>query len=165
MKIFNWRFFVDKIKQIKEWYWVAAGALVLGAVVGGMFYQSRLSPGSAVELDWQLLGEGDYITNTYPDSLKELDGKEVRIPGFMVPLEDNMRSLSEFLLVPSPQACVHVPSPPPNQMVYVKAAKDEDFKMFNGPVWIQGKLKLTPMKSMYGEAYYNLIATEIEPYR
>jgi hypothetical protein len=38
-----------------------------------------------------------------------------RGPGYMVPLEDNLREVTEFLLVPCPGACIHVPPPPPNQ--------------------------------------------------
>src|SRR5262245_46060544 len=36
-----------------------------------------------------------------------------RVPGYMDPLEDNLEEVTEFLLVPYPGACIHVPPPPP----------------------------------------------------
>ncbi len=51
---------------------------------------------------------------------KSLDGATVRLPGFIVPLEGvKSGDVSEFLLVPYFGSCIHVPPPPPNQIVYV----------------------------------------------
>ena len=46
---------------------------------------------------------------------------EGRIPGFVVPLKttEDIRIL-EFFLVPYYGACIHVPPPPPNQIIHVK---------------------------------------------
>jgi hypothetical protein len=44
--------------------------------------------------------------------VEEFDGQLVRIPGFVVPLESDGKTISEFLLVPYFGACVHVPPPP-----------------------------------------------------
>lgn len=123
------------------------------------------SGGSSVEVDWRLLGELDYITGQMSSELKSLDGKEVKIPGFMVPLEDNMKAVNQFLLVPSPQACIHVPPPPPNQMVLVdmKAGKETPVKF--GPIWIYGKLLVTPKRHLYGESSFQMEGVRIEQYR
>ncbi len=53
-----------------------------------------------------------------------LAGQSVQLPGFVLPLDqsDN-KELQAFLLVPYVGACIHVPSPPPNQMVFVEAPK------------------------------------------
>lgn len=118
---------------------------------------------AGVEVDWRLLGEMDYITGNVGKELKVLDGEQVRIPGFMVPLEDDAQSVTEFLLVPSPQACIHVPAPPPNQMVYVKMKKGTDAAI--GPIWVFGKLKLTTKKSIHGDSSFELIGERIEPYQ
>ena len=118
---------------------------------------------NGVEVDWRLLGEMDYVTGNSSSELKALDGKGVKIPGFMVPLEDNQREVVEFLLVPSPQACIHVPPPPPNQMVYVKMKRGTDAAV--GPIWVHGTLNLVTKKSMYGDASFELIGEAIEPYK
>lgn len=99
-----------------------------------------------------------------PPELKALDGKPVKIPGFMVPLEDNMKAVTEFLLVPSPQACVHVPAPPPNQMVFVKMVGTSP-EVAYGPIWVFGKLNLVTKKSVYGEASFEIEGQRIEPYK
>lgn len=146
--------------------WVLAGILVLSVVTGAVVYQTLLSRGAAlsgVEVDWRLLGDMDYITGKSSSELKALDGKSVKIPGFMVPLEDEQKDVVEFLLVPSPQACIHVPPPPPNQMVYVKMKKGTNVAM--GPIWVYGTLNLVTKKSMYGDASFELVGEAIEPYK
>lgn len=50
-----------------------------------------------------------------------LDGKTVRIEGYIVPLEVAPNGkVTEFFFASYVGACIHVPPPPPNQMVYVK---------------------------------------------
>lgn len=145
---------------------VLSGIFILAVVAGAAIYHSGLFSSSAltgVEVDWRLLGDMDYITGKGSSELEALNGKGVKIPGFMVPLEDNQREVVEFLLVPSPQACIHVPPPPPNQMVYVKMKRGTEAAQ--GPIWVYGTLNLVTKKSMYGDASFELIGEAIEPYR
>lgn len=146
--------------------WMIAGGLILSLIAGAAVYQI-LGAGrgslQGVEVDWRLLGDMDYITGQATSELNALNGKQVKIPGFMVPLEDDQREVVEFLLVPSPQACIHVPPPPPNQMVYVKLKRGSDMMM--GPIWVYGTLNLVTKKSMYGDASFELLGEAIEPYR
>lgn len=121
--------------------------------------------GSGVEVNWRELGEMDYITGAVPPSLKSLDGSKVKIPGFMVPLEDDSRKVKEFLLVPSPQACIHVPPPPPNQMVFVRMREDRLVEPAYGPIWMHGTLQITTKKSIYGEASFEIVGDFIENYK
>lgn len=146
--------------------WVLLGVLILSIVAGAVIYHTVLSRSGAlsgVEVDWRLLGDMDYITGKSSSELSALNGKPVKIPGFMVPLEDDQRDVVEFLLVPSPQACIHVPPPPPNQMVYVKMKRGTEVAM--GPIWVYGTLNLVTKKSMYGDASFELIGEAIEPYK
>lgn len=146
--------------------WIIAGILILATVTGAILYHSFGGGGGAhsgVEVDWRLLGEMDYITGKSSPELEALNSKDVKIPGFMVPLEDDQKAVVEFLLVPSPQACIHVPAPPPNQMVYVKMKKGTEAAQ--GPIWVYGKLQLVTKKSMYGDASFELIGEAIEPYK
>jgi len=50
----------------------------------------------------------------------ELDDKDVSLVGYLVPLDFEADKTDEFVLVPYFGACIHVPPPPPNQIVYVK---------------------------------------------
>ena len=146
--------------------WIYLGVFILAAVAGAAGYQ-RFSAGSTAdsgkEIDWRVLSEFDYITGNSTPELKKLAGTTVRIPGFMVPLEDDQRETTEFLLVPSPQACIHVPAPPPNQMVYVKMKKSVEIPV--GPIWVSGDLNMVTKKSLYGEASFEMDGNSIEDYK
>lgn len=144
---------------------VLAGALVMAIGAGAIIYNFMSGPrvgSGGIEVTWDLLGQLDYITGHAGDELKALDGQRVRVPGFMVPLEDDQKKVTEFLLVPSPQACIHVPPPPSNQMVFVKIRGTE---VAFGPIWVHGVLHLSAKKHMYGEASFELQADYIEAYR
>lgn len=137
------------------------------SLVAGFFLFQKVGGvgGSGAELDWNGLGELDYVTGQAPESLKKMDGQEVRIPGFMVPLEDDQKSVTTFLLVPTPQACIHVPPPPPNQMVLVEMSASQHTAVAYGPIWVYGKLSLKSKRHMYGESSFTMQGTSIEPYR
>ena len=95
----------------------------------------------------------------------ELDGQQVKLPGFVVPLEGDGIELTEFFLVPYYGACIHVPPPPANQIVYVKVA-EKDVRIRNAfdTVWVSGTLSAKSFASDLGNAGYQLKATHIEPY-
>lgn len=135
---------------------------VMGVLVFKIYHHEEFS---GAELDWQLLGEFDYVTGQGPNTIMKLHGTPVKMPGFMVPLEDDSRFVKEFLLVPSPQACIHVPAPPPNQMVYVRMKKGARFEVAYGPIWVFGTLNITTKKSQYGDASYEILGDDIEPYK
>lgn len=144
--------------------WIFAALLVFSAAIGGGIYiLSKSGRGSGIEVDWRLLAQMDYITNKPTTELQMLEGKIVKIPGFIVPLEDSQRKVTEFLLVPSPQACIHVPPPPPNQMVYVKMKKGVNVTV-GAPVWLYGEFKIATKKSQYGEVSFEVIGDSVEPY-
>ncbi|RZP60515.1 DUF3299 domain-containing protein [Vibrio vulnificus] len=71
-----------------------------------------------------------------------LDNHPVRIPGYLLPLDFSNDMVTEFLLVPTVGACIHVPPPPPNQMVYVKYPKGFAAQSLYPPVWVEGKLSV-----------------------
>lgn len=149
--------------------WIILGSVFLIIVLGAVGYKygfhGRSAP-SGIEIDWRLLAEMDYITGKASSELEALNGKKIKMPGFMVPLEDNMKAVTEFLLVPSPQACIHVPPPPPNQMLYVKMSETaERIEVPYGPIWVYGTLNLVTKKSMYGDSSFEVIGEFIEPYK
>ena len=71
-----------------------------------------------------------------------LDNQNVRIPGFVLPLEFDGMRVTEFLLVPTVGACIHVPPPPPNQMVHVSVTEGIESKGLFAPVWVEGMLSI-----------------------
>lgn len=72
---------------------------------------------------------------------KKLDGQEVRIPGFVVPLEGDAKKITAFLLVPYFGACIHVPPPPTNQVVYVSYPKGAPVDDLWDAIWVKGKMR------------------------
>ena len=108
-------------------------------------------------IDWRLLQGLDWRTGVASIELQALFGKHIKIAGFMVPLEDYAEQVSEFILVPSPQACIHVPPPPPNQMIYVKMKKPVTIQWGYRAIWLDGTLNLIENQSPYGKVSFEVI--------
>ena len=83
-----------------------------------------------------------------------LDGRRVRMPGYLLPLEFEDNEVSEFFLVPYLGACIHVPPPPANQIVYGSYEPGYEIEDLYTPVWISGKLKVERASSQLGETGY-----------
>lgn len=97
--------------------------------------------------------------------VEELDGELVRIPGFVLPFEYvESGKVSEFLLVPYFGACIHVPPPPPNQMVYVTAEKPTDLGRQWNAIWAIGVLRTQKHLNDLGNAAYTLEIQRWEDY-
>jgi len=96
----------------------------------------------------------------------ELDKTKIRIPGYAVPLVGDEKGITEFLLVPYMGACIHVPAPPTNQIVYVKTAgKPLSMHMIYDAFWVTGTLSTIGQTSEYAETGYSLSADGFEVYQ
>ena len=110
------------------------------------------------------------LMNAYRDAVRSapvvgaLDGRQVRLPGFVVPLDFQDMETSEFLLVPYFGACIHVPPPPSNQIVYVRTVAGYPIKELFDPVWVTGVISTQAHPNEVGDAGYTMQATIIEPY-
>ncbi len=148
-----------------------------------------VAPPRVVDLDWkQLLPESerkhysplpplpvhDYRGEAGPPAVqtpdfkanKSLDGLVVRLPGFIVPLDARQDGVvSEFLLVPYFGACIHVPPPPPNQLVYVRMIRRTTLQSLYDAYWITGRLHLQTKTTRLAAAAYELSAEKIEIYK
>jgi uncharacterized protein len=107
------------------------------------------------------------------------NGKQVRIGGFVVPLNFDQTEVNEFLLVPFVGACIHVPPPPPNQMILVRSHEPVEIGALFDPVWVTGEFQapdltigLTASGSAGGELVpvdvvsvgYEITAQSVEEY-
>jgi hypothetical protein len=96
---------------------------------------------------------------------RALNGKLIAVPGFMVPLEDDADEVTEFLLVPFAGACIHVPPPPPNQMIFVKLGHNQKAKMsFTEPIMVTGHLHVATVDSPYGDVSFSMDGDSVRPY-
>jgi hypothetical protein len=91
-------------------------------------------------------------------------GQSVRLPGYVVPLEDLATGIKEFLLVPYFGACVHSPPPPANQIVHVLLDKPNKRFRLMDVVWVSGPLSATKTDSHMGVAGYRIDAKALTPY-
>lgn len=97
--------------------------------------------------------------------VQALDGLEVRLPGYIVPLEiSEQERVVEFLLVPYFGACIHVPPPPSNQIVHATSELGVKVEQLYQPFWIEGPLRVEPASSELAEAGYSMQAQRIFPY-
>ena len=95
---------------------------------------------------------------------KKLDGKTVKIPGYIVPLDHIGFGVVEFMLVPFIGACIHVPPPPPNQLIYVTTEKPWDAMTLWEPIWVTGTIIVKAQTNIWAETGYQISADEIEFY-
>lgn len=95
----------------------------------------------------------------------EMNGQAVRIPGFIVPLEfSDEQVITEFFVVPFFGACIHVPPPPPNQIIYVKYPKGFKLESLYDPFWLSGVLKTTLIENDVATAAYAMEVHLMEDY-
>jgi hypothetical protein len=114
------------------------------------------------------LGEGGLAAQQVMDFSvnKDLDGDDIKIPGFIVPLDIGKDGLvSEFFLVPYFGACIHVPPPPPNQIVYVRMTKGIALDSIYEAYWITGRMKVVNKTTRLGASAYQLAASNVEIYK
>lgn len=133
------------------------------------FLANRPPPGAAMDHNPQV-SEGRWLSpgamptqrSEPPAVVQALDGKRVKLGGYVVPLDFDATSVKEFLLVPFVGACIHVPPPPPNQLVYVKSETGFDVKGLFDPVWVTGRMQTKVAFTGLAEAGYSLDAETVE---
>ena len=96
------------------------------------------------------ISSGDTPKDPYEQALvsknirPEFDGRNVRIPGFIVPIDfDDQQTITTFFLVPFFGACIHLPPPPPNQIIYAEYEPGIKLEALYGPFWVDGTLATT----------------------
>ena len=110
-------------------------------------YKQRVQALEEDEIDVDgLIGMRDKVAAERMAKIKltnqELEGQQVRIPGYLLPLEFDGDKVTEFFLVPYVGACIHTPPPPPNQIVHVTTgeAYTTDGGLYT-PVWVNGTIR------------------------
>ena len=115
-----------------------------------------IPPGLGHSPDNEAMDDAPVQIGTF-NVVEALDGKLVRIPGFVLPFEySESGKITEFLLVPYFGACIHTPPPPPNQMVYVTSKKPADLGKRWNPIWAIGILRAKKNLNDLGDAAYTL---------
>lgn len=160
---------------------VLLGSIAALAVPG--FASANDAP---IELDWKDLvpdGEGTtmdklrdlgvvqhgqmstgFEQETNASVTSEYNGKLVRIPGYLVPLDFESTAITSALLVPYVGACIHVPPPPPNQLVFITSETPYESSGLFEPVYVTGIFGIAATETGLADVGYALSADRIEPY-
>jgi len=77
-----------------------------------------------------------------PQSVRQADGKKVKITGFMYPLQE-AANLKVFCLLRTTQTCCYGPRPQYNQYVFVEMREPAKFERL-APVVVEGKFVIDP---------------------
>jgi hypothetical protein len=163
--------------RISRRFFAAGLAAILGA-------PSALRAEDVIDLKWEdLLPEGE---TTIPPAMRGIllhdesalaagqprssgvrtdwNGRIVRLPGFIVPIDYKGSGVTAFILVPFVGACVHVPPPPANQLVFVTTGEPYESKGLFEPVNVTGMFGTASTSTQLAEIGYALSADKIEPY-
>jgi len=110
----------------------------------GMQSTRQQLPSSGVRTDW--------------------NGQIVRLRGFILPIDFSGTSVTAFILVPYMGACVHVPPPPANQLVFVTTQTPYESNGLFEPVNVIGMFGVSSLSTHLADIGYALSADKIEPY-
>jgi len=102
---------------------------------------------------------------TSTNIIEAMDGQNIRIPGFIVPVTFiGEHKISSFFLVPYFGACLHMPPPPPNQIIFVKSDKGVTLESLSDPVWVSGKLSAEIFEDEIATSAYTMKMADIVLY-
>jgi len=94
-----------------------------------------------------------------------MDGRKVRIPGYVVPLEfDDQQRMRSFFLVPYYGACLHVPPPPPNQLIYAQLAEPLEVPSMWDAYWLTGTVRIMRVDNDVASSSYSIEAPRLDPW-
>lgn len=93
-----------------------------------------------------------------------LDGAYIKMPGFIIPIEMSPAGVTSFVLVPYVGACIHVPPPPPNQLVFVTSQTPWPGTDLWEAVWVTGQMQHDIQTTEIAETGYLLTADAMEVY-
>ncbi len=93
------------------------------------------------------------------------NGKTIRLPGYIVPLDFQSTGITTFILAPFVGACIHVPPPPANQLVLVTTETPYEYEGLFDPVTVTGRFGTTVTGTELAEIGYELTADLVERYR
>ncbi|MDN2483503.1 DUF3299 domain-containing protein [Vibrio agarivorans] len=145
---------------------IACTSLILGCSTESTHYQALhwfdLIPEDQVTYQMQL-DEFEHVAAAGPQAglsqvtmRSDIEGKSVKLAGFVVPLELDVNNVYQFLLVPYHGACIHVPPPPANQILHVTTDTGLPIELTHDPIWVEGSIMTTAMEFDVAQVGYSL---------
>lgn len=122
----------------------------------GAGWEDSLNQGTPEEIAFQKALQSFDVN---PDLLD----KRVLLPGFIVPMVySDERLVTEFFLVPFFGACIHVPPPPPNQIIYIKYEQGFELNSLYDAYYVLGELSGQVVRNETAESAYSMQAEAVE---
>ena len=158
-------------------------------IVSGLAGTALAAPARAatpIEISWddlippgvpyaEIIGEGelDEANDTWSPIFDanatklndELDGAYISMPGYVLPLRIGAEGITDFVLVPYIGACIHVPPPPPNQLVFVNTETPWPGEQLWEAVVVTGLMRTQLLTTAVAETGYSLQADHIGVYQ
>ena len=94
----------------------------------------------------------------------QFNNKEIKIAGYITPIAFDGDNVTEFLFVPYRGACIHVPPPPANQIIYVESATGLKLDEIWSPQWITGILRANSVSTIVADVGYSIQNASVIPY-
>lgn len=93
-----------------------------------------------------------------------LEGRRVALPGYVIPVDtDDKGQMTAFFFVPTMGACIHVPPPPPDQMVYVTLSNPVPAPELGDSRWLRGTLHAQTHDAELASAAYSMQDPQLAP--
>lgn len=90
-------------------------------------------------------------------TVPSMDGRKVALQGYVVPLDtDDHGLMTSFFFVQTLGACIHVPPPPPDQMIYVSLSEPVTAPEYGESSWLKGTLHTETQNLALASAAYSM---------
>ena len=120
---------------------------------------------------WEQQLEEKPEAEAYRNALQSFDvnpdlvNKRIMLPGFIVPTAYNdEREVTEFFLVPFFGACIHLPPPPPNQIIHVTYERGLTLENFYDAHVVHGLLTADTVRHDLADSAYRMQAEGVSIY-
>lgn len=150
---------------------IALPRVVSAAAPREITWDDLIPPGvpySEIIAEGELDEENDYWRPIFDENSTKLNpalaDAYIKMPGFIIPIDISADGVTSFILVPYVGACIHVPPPPPNQLVFVTSKVPWPSERLWEAVWVTGTMQNKVQYTEVADTGYELEADRIEIY-
>lgn len=150
---------------------IALPRVVYAAAPREITWDDLIPPGvpySEIIAEGELDEENDYWRPIFDENSTKLNpalaDAYIKMPGFIIPIDISADGVTSFILVPYVGACIHVPPPPPNQLVFVSTKVPWPSERLWEAVWVTGTMQNKVQYTEVADTGYELEADRIEIY-
>ena len=150
---------------------IALPRVVSAAAPREITWDDLIPPGvpySEIIAEGDLDEENDYWRPIFDENSTKLNpalaDAYIKMPGFIIPIDISGDGVTSFILVPYVGACIHVPPPPPNQLVFVTTKVPWPSERLWEAVWVTGTMQNKVQYTEVADTGYELEADWIEIY-